>query len=46
MSDRTIEQKILRLHKTKREMADALLEGANVGHTMTLEDLRFLVDEE
>jgi len=46
VSDRTIEQKILRLHKTKREMADALLEGANVGHTMTLEDLRFLVDEE
>lgn len=46
VSDHTIEQKILRLHKTKRDMADALLEGTNLGRAMTLEDLKYLVETE
>lgn len=45
ISDHTIEQKILRMHKTKRDMADALLEGSNLGHAMTLDDLKFLVQK-
>ena len=44
ISSHTIEEKIVRLHKVKRDMADAILEGANVSHALTLEDLRELVD--
>ena len=42
----TIEEKILRLHKTKRDLADALLQDQNTAHTLTLDDLRMLVTEE
>ena len=40
ISENTIEDKILRLHKTKRDLSDAILEGQDTGHGITLEDLR------
>lgn len=39
----TIEEKILRLHETKRALADTLLEGADVSHKLTEEDLQELL---
>ena len=39
----TIEEKILRLHKTKRDLADALLQDQNATHALTLADLRNLI---
>ena len=41
----TIEEKILRLHKTKRNLADALLEGADVGHKLTADDLLTMLEK-
>lgn len=43
ISEHTIEEKILRLHKTKRDMADSLLEGTDVSHRITLDELRELL---
>ena len=39
----TIEEKILRLHKTKRDLADALLQDQNTTHALTLADLKELL---
>ena len=39
----TIEEKILRLHKTKRDLADALLQDGDTTHTLSLNDLKELV---
>jgi SNF2 family DNA or RNA helicase len=44
ISRHTIEEKILRLHKTKRDLADSLLSGSNVSRAMTIDDLKFLVE--
>ena len=41
----TIEEKILRLHKTKRNLADALLEGADVGHKLNAKDLLDMLEK-
>ena len=46
ISHHTIEEKILRLHKTKRDLADSLLSGSNVSRAMTIDDLRFLVEQD
>jgi SNF2 family DNA or RNA helicase len=35
----TVEEKIIDLHKTKRELADALLDGAEASAKMSLDDL-------
>lgn len=43
ISRSTIEEKITRLHKFKRDLADAILEGTNVSHALTLEELMELV---
>lgn len=43
ISAHTIEEKILRLHQTKRDLADSLLEGADVSHKLTEEDLKELL---
>ena len=43
ISQHTIEEKITRLHKFKKDMADAILEGTNVSHALTMEELRELV---
>ncbi len=39
----TIEQNILKLQQSKKDIADALLQGQNTTHTLTLEDLKLLV---
>ena len=41
----TIEEKILRLHKTKRDLAEALLHDQNTTHALTLSDLKLLLSE-
>lgn len=43
ISEHTIEEKILRLHQSKRDLADSLLEGADVSHKITEEDLNELL---
>jgi SNF2 family DNA or RNA helicase len=39
VSDHTIEQKIMRLHETKRNIADSMLDGSNVSHKLTEKEL-------
>lgn len=46
ISSHTIEEKILRLHKTKKDLADAFLEGTDKANTLSIEDLRNLVEIE
>ncbi|EJW94070.1 SNF2-related:Helicase, partial [gut metagenome] len=41
----TIEEKILKLHKTKRNLADALLNGTDMSHQLTVEDLMEILSE-
>ncbi len=38
-----IEEKIITLHDTKREMADSLLDGTNMSSKMTADDLIVLI---
>ena len=45
ISRHTIEEKILRLHKTKRDLADSLLSGSNISRAMTIDDLKYLVGQ-
>ena len=45
ISRHTIEEKILRLHKTKRDLADSLLSGSNISRAMTIDNLKFLVGQ-
>ena len=40
----TIEEKILRLHKVKQNLADNILEGTSQAHSLTLDELRELLD--
>jgi hypothetical protein len=46
ISQHTIEEKILRLHQTKRNLADAMLEGTNESHKLTSKDLLAMIDKE
>ena len=39
ISQHTIEEKIVRLHRTKRDLADSLLEGSDMAHAMTQEEM-------
>lgn len=43
IAQNTIEEKILRLHKVKQNLADAILEGTSVSHAITLDELRELI---
>ncbi|MCR5361724.1 MAG: DEAD/DEAH box helicase [Bacteroidales bacterium] len=45
ISAHTIEEKIVRLHQTKRDLADNLLEGADVSHKLRADDLLQMIDE-
>lgn len=45
ISQHTIEEKIVRLHKTKRDLADSLLEGADMAHALTQEELLSLLQD-
>ena len=42
----TIEEKILRLHDTKRSLADALLEGADMSSRLSKEELLKLLSDQ
>ena len=46
ISQHTIEEKILRLHQTKRNLADAMLEGTNESHKLTSKELLAMIDQE
>ena len=46
ISQHTIEEKILRLHQTKRNLADAILEGTNESHKLTSKDLLAMIEAE
>ena len=39
IAQHTIEEKIVRLHQTKRDLADSLLEGTDMSHKLTGKDL-------
>ena len=39
ISEKTVEQKILELHKTKKNLADALLEGSDVAKKLSNEEI-------
>jgi len=45
ISQHTIEEKILRLHKTKRNLSDSLLEGSDISHALTQEELLELLQD-
>lgn len=46
ISKNTIEEKILRLHETKRNLADALLEGTDMSHQLTPAELLEMIGGE
>lgn len=46
ISQHTIEEKILRLHQTKRNLADVMLEGTNESHKLTSKELLDMIDKE
>lgn len=43
IAEHTIEEKILRLHQTTQSLADSLLEGMNMSHKLTTQDLMELL---
>jgi SNF2 family DNA or RNA helicase len=43
VAENTIEEKIIRLHNTKRDLADSLLEGSDQSAKMSLEELMALI---
>lgn len=43
VAQHTIEEKILRLHETKRNLAESLLEGSNQSHKITVDQLLGLI---
>ncbi len=45
ISEHTIEEKIVRLHQTKRDLADSLLEGADMSHKLSAADLLEMIDQ-
>ncbi len=45
ISSDTIEEKILQLHKSKKDIADAILQGQNTAHSLTLEELKMLLQK-
>lgn len=46
IASHTIEEKIMRLHETKRNIADALLEGTDISHKLTAKELLAMLDGE
>ncbi|HSK72510.1 MAG TPA: helicase-related protein, partial [Pyrinomonadaceae bacterium] len=45
VTENTVEEKILRLHETKRDLADSLLEGTDSSGKLSAEDLLALIEE-
>jgi SNF2 family DNA or RNA helicase len=46
VAENTIEEKIIRLHNTKRELADSLLEGSDQSAKLSISELMALLKEE
>ena len=46
VASQTIEEKIVDLHKTKRALADSLLEGSDLAARMSADDMLALLQEE
>lgn len=46
LAAQTIEEKIIRMHKTKKDLADSLLEGSNMSHKLSRDELLELLKEE
>lgn len=46
IASHTIEEKILRLHESKRNLADALLEGTDMSHKLTAKELMAILEQE
>lgn len=46
ISEHTIEEKIVRLHQTKRDLADSLLEGSDMSHKLSAADLLDMLQEQ
>jgi len=46
VTEHTIEEKIIQLHNTKRDLADSLLEGSDQSAKMSMEELMELISEE
>ncbi len=45
ISSGTIEEKIIQLHKTKKSLSDALLDGTNMSHQMTKDEMLALLKD-
>ena len=45
IAQHTIEEKILRLHQTKRNLADAMLSGTNESHKLTSKELLEMIEK-
>ena len=45
VTENTVEEKILRLHETKRDLADSLLDGTDSSGTLSADDLLALISE-
>ena len=45
MAENTIEEKIIQLHNTKRDLADSLLEGSDQSARMSINELVSLIQE-
>lgn len=43
ISENTIEERIIDLHKTKKSLADALLQGTGMSHQMSREEILALL---
>ena len=43
VAQHTIEEKILRLHETKKELSDAILEGTDRSHKLSMDDVLDMV---
>lgn len=45
IASHTIEEKIMRLHQSKRNLADALLEGSDMSHKLTAQELMKILEQ-
>lgn len=45
IATKTIEEKIIRLHQTKKSLADSLLDGSDIAHKLTKEEMLELLRE-
>lgn len=45
IATQTIEEKIIRLHQTKKSLADSLLDGSDIAHKLTKEEMLELLKE-